>query len=116
MESTRLPTAVAALSAAALEQEDRLQSVYALFAAVPDPRSRHGRRYTLPFLLTCVVAALLCNSNSQDAIAQWCREQRALLRRLFPGQRWHTPSGSLFRKLLPRLDAEQMEAALARWI
>jgi predicted transposase YbfD/YdcC len=93
-----------------------LQSLWAVLAAVPDPRSPHGRRYPLAFLLTCVVAALLCQSNSLDAVAQWCREQRTLLRRLFPDQRWHTPSGSLFRKLLPRLDPEQVEAQLAQWI
>ena len=119
MESTRLPAAVAALSSTtrdALRQEDRLQSLCAVLAAVPDPRSQHGRRYPLAFLLTCVVAALLCNSNSLDAVAQWCREHRTLLRRLFPDQRWHTPCGSLFRKLLPRLDPEQVEAQLAQWI
>lgn len=119
MESTRLPAAVDALSSAdraVLRQEDRLQSLYAIFAALPDPRSRHGRRYPLAFLLTCVVAALLCHGNSLDAVAQWCREQRTLLRRLFPDQRWLTPSGSLFRKLLPRLDAEAVETQLARWI
>lgn len=119
MESTRLPATVGTLSSRdrdALLRADRLQSLCAVLAAVPDPRSRHGRRYPLAFLLTCVVAALLCNNNSLDAVAQWCREQRALLGRLFPEQRWLTPSGSLFRKLLPRLDAEQVEAQLAQWI
>ena len=36
-----------------------LLSLYEAFAAVPDPRSRHGQRYDLPYLLTCLVAARL---------------------------------------------------------
>src|SRR2546430_5308301 len=34
-----------------------LLSLYEAFAAVPDPRSKHGQRYNLPYLLTCLVAA-----------------------------------------------------------
>lgn len=45
--------------------EASLLSLHAALAAVPDPRSRHGRRYDLPFLLTCFVAALLCNGNPE---------------------------------------------------
>ncbi|HET9110315.1 MAG TPA: ISAs1 family transposase, partial [Ktedonobacterales bacterium] len=91
-------------------------SLHAAFGAIPDPRSAHGRRYDLPFLLTCLVAALLCNCNSTCAVGQWCREQRRLLRQVF-GPRPHlTPSDSLYRRLLPRLSAEQLEAALAAWI
>jgi hypothetical protein len=38
---------------------DALHSLAAVLARVPDPRSRHGRRYELPFLLACLVAATL---------------------------------------------------------
>lgn len=119
MQSTHLSSSVVALSSqkrATLVQDGKLQSLSAVFAAIPDPRSRHGRRYPLAFLLTCLVAALLCNSNSLDAVAQWCREHRSLLHRLFPDQHWLTPSGSLLRRLLPRLDPEQVEWRLTGWI
>ena len=43
-----------------LEKAARLR-VYDLLDAVPDPRKRHGLRYELAFLLTCLLAALLCN-------------------------------------------------------
>jgi hypothetical protein len=39
--------------------EAALQSLVDLFEAVPDPRGAHGLRYDLPFLLTCLAAALL---------------------------------------------------------
>lgn len=96
--------------------EASLASLYAAFGAIADPRSAHGRRYDLPFLLTCLVAALLCNCNSTSAVGQWCREHRRLLRATFGARRHLTPSDSLYRRLLPRLPAEQVEAALAAWV
>jgi predicted transposase YbfD/YdcC len=99
-----------------LLQEKPLLSLYEVFATIPDPRSRHGRRYELPFLLICIVAALLCNCDSTLAIGQWCRDQRYVLSRLFGKRPFLCPSDSLLRKLLPRLHAEQIEWALADWI
>jgi hypothetical protein len=43
---------------ASLSTDASLLSLYKAFGAVPDPRSRHGQRYDLPYLLTCLVAAL----------------------------------------------------------
>src|SRR5881227_1593649 len=80
-----------------------LLSLYEAFAAVPDPRSRHGQRYDLPYLLTCLVAALLCNCNSLEAVGQWTRDQQALLARVCGRRRHCTPTGALYRRLLPRL-------------
>jgi predicted transposase YbfD/YdcC len=91
---------------------DRLQAV---FAAVPDPRARRGRRYDLPFLLTCLVAALLCNCDTLAAVGQWCVEHRALLARRYPHYRFLTPTGALFRWLLPRLSVAELEWGLAGW-
>lgn len=119
MQSTHVSSAVAALSSVerrALLQDGKLHTLREVFTTIPDPRSRHGRRYPLSFLLTCLVAALLCNSNSLDAAAQWAREHRSLLRRLFPGQRFLSPSGSLLRRLVPRLDPEQVEWRLTSWL
>ena len=89
-------------------------SLFDVFATIPDPRSSHGLRYDLPFLLTCLVAAMLCNCDSTVAVAQWCREQRRLLARLFGPRRFLCPCDSLYRWLLPRLSAEHLEWALGR--
>lgn len=87
-----------------------------MFATIPDPRSKHGLRYELPYVLTCLVAGLLCHCDSTLAIAAWSRDQRLLLVRLFGCRRFLCPSDSLYRKLLPRLDAQQIEWALADWL
>src|SRR5947199_10854222 len=93
-----------------------LLSLYEAFGAVPDPRSRHGQRYDLPYLLTCLVAALMCNCNSLEAVGQWCRDHQLLLRRLFGPRDFYTPTGSLYRRLLPRLSVDHIGFVLATWV
>jgi predicted transposase YbfD/YdcC len=101
---------------ASLLADAPLLSLYQAFGAVPDPRSRHGQRYDLPYLLTCLVAALLCNCNSLEAVGQWCCDQQLLLRRLFGARDFSTPTGSLYRRLLPRLSVGHLELVLAAWV
>ena len=75
MHSTAQSLSLPDLSAeqhASLFADTPLLSLYKAFGAVPDPRSRHGQRYDLPYLLTCLVAALLCNCNSLEAVGEWC--------------------------------------------
>jgi hypothetical protein len=96
--------------------EAALQSLADLFEAVPDPRGAHGLRYDLPFLLTCLAAALLCNCDGTEAVAQWCRDHRLLLRDVFGPRLFLAPSGSLYRWLLPQLDAGAIERVLGSWV
>lgn len=62
MYSTALPVTLPPLTPPHrqdLLSDAGLLSLHDAFTAVPDPRSCHGRRYDLPFLLTCFVAARL---------------------------------------------------------
>jgi predicted transposase YbfD/YdcC len=67
-------------------------------------------------LLTCLIAALMCNCNSTEAVSQWCREQGKLLREVFGPRLFLTPSGSLYRWLLPQLDVQTCEQVLSTWV
>src|SRR5260370_1795122 len=96
-----------------LLKEASLCSLAQLWEGMPDPRGRHGLRYDLPFLLCCLIAALLCNCNGSEAVAQWCREHQRLLHQVFGPRLFLTPSGSLYRWLLPRLCADSLERVLA---
>jgi predicted transposase YbfD/YdcC len=119
MHSTALPIAAPSVSAeeqAALLKPAPLVSLYEAFAVVPDPRWRHGLRSDLPYLLTCLVAALLCNCNSTEAVGQWCHDHELLLRTYFGPRDFYTPTGSLYRHLLPLLDAQAIEMVLATWV
>jgi hypothetical protein len=94
MQSTVLE-AVREVLGALPSAEEHIGDLPVIFATVPDPRARRGQRYALPFLLTCLVAALLCNCTSLDASGEWCQHHRPLLRRYFGARRHLTPTGSL---------------------
>ena len=96
--------------------EAALQSLAERLEAVPDPRGAHGMRYDLPFLLVCLLAALLCNCDGTEAVAQWCRDHVDLLGDVFGPRLFLTPSGSLYRWLLPQLDASAIERVLGKWV
>jgi predicted transposase YbfD/YdcC len=93
-----------------------LSTLNELMEAIPDPRGKHGLRYDLPFLLTCLIAALLCNCNSTEAVGQWCHEHQSLLREIFGPRLFLTPSGSLYRWLLPQIDIQSFEQLLSTWV
>jgi predicted transposase YbfD/YdcC len=119
MNSTAISLTLPALTNSQRQQlleQANICSLYELFATIPDPRRKEGQRYELPYLLSCLVAALLCNCNSTLAVGEWCREHHALLARLFGPRRFLCPSESLYRYLLPRLSAEHLEWALADWM
>jgi hypothetical protein len=101
---------------AALFSDAHLRTLPAAFAAIPDPRKRRGQRYDLPFLLTCLVAALLCDCNSLEAVGRWTRDHRRVLARVCGPRQHLTPTGSLYRRLLPRLSVAHVERALASWV
>src|SRR5205085_4812583 len=75
-----------------------------------------GLRYDLPYLLTCLAAALLCNCHSTEAVGQWCQDHYLLLRVCLGPRDFATPTGSLYRRLLPHLDAQAIEVVLAAWM
>lgn len=119
MQDTPVPTFFAGLRTperAALFTDEQLRTLPAAFATVPDPRKRRGQRYDLPFLLLCLVAAVLCDCNSLEAVGRWTREHRSLLARVCGPRRHCTPTGSLYRRLLPRLSVAHVERAVAGWV
>ena len=99
-----------------LLKQAHLRTLVELLEAIPDPRGKHGLRYDLPFLLTCLIAALLCHCNSTQAVSQWCQEHVVLLRELFGPRLFLTPSGSLYRWLLPQISVEALEQVLSTWV
>lgn len=115
MQSTTLEAVREVVAVLALTEE-QIGDLPAAFATLPDPRARRGRRYELPFLLTCLVAALRCGCDSLDAVGEWCGHQRRLWRRYCGPRRHLTPTGSLYRRLLPRLSVTHLDAALAAWV
>ena len=86
------------------------------FSIVPDPRSRHGRRYPLVPVLCLVTLGLLMGKRTLGSIARLGRlyGPELLLALGFP--RGRGPVKSALSRLLRRIDADALEAALARWV
>lgn len=99
-------------------------SLAAALAAVPDPRRPYGWRPQYPpiplvALLQVTVAAMLCGSVSQNAIAQWVRERAEddpeLLTALgLPAGR--VPCVATFHRVFKALDVAAFEQALGGWL
>lgn len=90
-------------------------SLPALLAAIPDPRGRKGRRHSLAATLAAVVCGILTGARGCEAIAQWVRNQDRKI--------WHAlgfyrkpPCANMYRNLLARLPAEELETIIARWV
>jgi hypothetical protein len=87
-------------------------TLVAIFATIPDPRRAASVTYPLPAMLALTVAALLCAQTSVLAMAEWAaRQPTDLLEQLgFPARQ--TPCQSTVHRLLGKVDAHALAAAL----
>ena len=90
-------------------------SLLAAFARVPDVRSRHGRRYPLPALLTLATAAMLAGARSVYAMAQWGRLQPEVVRRTLGFKGAQMPGVTTLHYVFKRLEVDRFEAELQAW-
>jgi hypothetical protein len=91
------------------------KSLLEALAEVPDPRSRHGRRYQIASVLAIAVCAMACGARSQYAIAQWGKEHFGLVREAFGITRKSAPSQTAIHRVFRRLKVKAFEAVLAQW-
>jgi hypothetical protein len=86
-----------------------------LLAQIPDPRGRHGRRYSLAAMLTAIVCAILTGARGYRTIAHWARSQNATVWQWLGFHR-KPPCANSFRNLLLALKPEVLEAVLRHWM
>ena len=91
-------------------------TLYDALATLPDPRSRHGRVHALPAVMGLVALALLMGRKSLAGIARFGRQHGTPLAHALGFRRGKTPAKSTLSRTLRRFDAQQLEAALSRWI
>ncbi|MFG2426708.1 transposase family protein [Streptomyces sp. NPDC048590] len=89
--------------------------------AVPDPRSRRGRWYSLASILLVCAAAVVSGARTIDELAEWgARADAGLLAALGVRRhllRWrHAPSRSAIGRVLERLDTDALDAAVGAWL
>ncbi|HET9878284.1 MAG TPA: ISAs1 family transposase [Candidatus Limnocylindria bacterium] len=89
--------------------------------AVPDPRSKRGRWYSLTSILLVCAAAVISGARSIDELAEWgARAGIGVLQKLGVRRhllRWrHAPSRSAIGRVLERLDGDALDAAVGAWL
>jgi hypothetical protein len=95
---------------------DASSSLLQLFAQIPDPRQRQGRRHPLPAILALTALALLAGRRSLEAIAQYGRDLGPDFASALGFTHPKTPAKSTFSEVFRALDITAYEAALRRWL
>jgi len=91
------------------------KSLFEALMEVPDPRSRHGRRYQIASVLAMAVCAVACGARSLYAVAQWGTEHFPLVKEALGITRGRTPDHSTVHRVFKGLDVQAFEAVLAQW-
>lgn len=82
-------------------------------ASVPDPRKARGKQLEWTYLWGVIASAMLANQRTPAAIAQWARDQAALLLAAFRPVRGRVPSETTIRRTLRQVDPLTLELQLA---
>ena len=90
-------------------------SIWASFAALPDPRTGNAQRHNLLDLLTIALTATICGAESCVDFADFARDREALFRDFLalPGG---LPSHDTFSRLFRLLDPAAFAACFARFL
>jgi predicted transposase YbfD/YdcC len=91
-----------------------ITSVTVHFAGLPDPRSVHGKRYSLTSLITIAVCGVICGAQDWVGVALFAQAKRhwfATFLDLPDG----TPTHDTFRRVFARLDPDAFEACFRAW-
>ena len=97
----------------------QMQSLPSFFADIPDPRRAQGRRHTLATVLAIAAGATLCGMRGYLAISDWATSLGQKARERFgcrsQNRRYITPSLSIIRDVLIRVDPMHLDRALQLW-
>lgn len=91
-------------------------TLFDALAAMPDPRSRHGRIHPLPAVLGLVALALLMGRTSLAGISRLGRQFGTPLAHALGFRRGQTPAVSTLSRTLRRLAPEQLLEILSQWV
>lgn len=93
-----------------------------VLSLVPDPRKRRGVRHSIAALLAIVAAAVLAGARSVLVIGEWAGQAPQVVlaargARYNPTiSRFSAPHGDTFRRVLRRVDADALDAAIGLFL
>ena len=87
----------------------------AFLKTVPDPRNKHGQRYTWDYVLTLLCMGLASGLKTPYAIYRWGKwNEEELVRQLAPA-RESTPGKMVFYRALNKMDIGALETSAAKY-
>ena len=93
----------------------RCQYLLHLFAQVPDPRKRRGRRHPLAGLLATGIAAVIAGSRSFAAIGQWAADAGPEALAVLGAERGPAEE-STYRRAFALVSADALDRVLGSWL
>jgi len=93
----------------------RCQYLLHLFAQVPDPRKRRGRRHPLAGLLATGIAAVIAGSRSFAAIGQWAADAGPEALAVLGAERGPAEE-STYRRAFALVSADVLDRVLGSWL
>ena len=93
----------------------RSQYLLDLFAQVPDPRKRRGRRHALAGLLAVGIAAVIAGSRSFAAIGQWAADAGPEVLAVLGAARGPAEE-STFRRAFALVSPDVLDRVLGAWL
>jgi hypothetical protein len=95
----------------------KLRSLFDHFQAMPDPRSKHGRRYSMGCMLSIAACAVVAGAKGYEAIADFAGQLTQAQRRALrcwknPKGYFTAPSVTTFSDLLNRLDNDELDGVV----
>lgn len=87
-----------------------------LLRTLVDPRHWRGARHPLVTVVAIAVGAALSGVRSFQAVADWGKDLSRDTLRCLGSKRWTAPWEPTFRRVLPKLDADTLDAHLSQWL
>src|SRR6266516_4110447 len=120
--SSPIPAAAQRLDPPAALAPEHDRDLLDSLAQVTDPRHWRGRRHALTAVLAVAVAAVLTGASSLAAIDEWASDAPGQVlaalgvrRDLWTGV-WRPPGEATVRRVLARIDADQLDRAIGAWL
>lgn len=94
----------------------RLEFLAEVFAQIPDPRGRRGKRHPLQGILALVFLGLLARIREMAVLQRWADEHWEVLQRPLGFDRDEPPHATTISRVLARCDLQQFAAAFLSWV
>jgi len=93
-----------------------IESLLCRIRSFTDPRRKQGTRHPLETVLSIAVCAVLCGCKGYRALGEWSQSlsRDELVR--FGSAREKGPSEPTIRRLIQRIDAEEFDKEIGRWV